>query len=138
MRSKDYPPDTAGRPDALARFTWGSSGLPTPLSFGGDSGIACLGYHHSTSRRGICSGQAKLGQQCADIPVGMDRDGSAIGVDLPDVESRDVEPATGGRDPRREPLAGVGAYHPPLLRHTAIGDIEERLTVRVKSQIGET
>jgi len=99
----------------------------------GGSNTARLEYVHSTSRRVACSAQAKLGQQCADIPVGVDRDGPAIVVDLPDVESRDVEPATGGRDPRWEPLAGVAANHPPLLRHAAIDDIEERLTDRVKS-----
>jgi hypothetical protein len=52
---------------------------------------------------GSGSAQAKLCQQSADIPVGVDRDGPPIVVDLPNVESGDVEPATRGRDPGREP-----------------------------------
>ena len=87
--------------------------------------------------RGTCSAQAKLGQQRADIPVGVYRDRPAMVIDLPDVEPRDVEPATGGHDPGGNPSPVSGCYHPPLL-DAAIGDIEERLTDRVKSQIGET
>jgi hypothetical protein len=65
------------------------------------------------------------------------RDGPATVIDLPNVDSRDVEWATGGRDSRWEPLAGVSADHPPLLRYASIGDIEEWLTGGVKGQIGE-
>ena len=37
----------------------------------GGSNTARLEYVHSTTRRGTCSAQAKLGQQRADIPVGV-------------------------------------------------------------------
>jgi NADP-dependent 3-hydroxy acid dehydrogenase YdfG len=37
----------------------------------GGSNTARLEYVQSTTRRGTCSGQAKLGQQRADIPVGV-------------------------------------------------------------------
>ena len=85
----------------------------------------------------VHSGQAELGQQRRDVPVGVDRHRPPGAVDLPDIHSGDVERTAGGRHPGREPLTGVGAGHPPLLGDPIVGGVDEWFADRMEGHVGE-
>ena len=81
------------------------------------------------------SGQAELGQQRRDAPVGVHRHCSAGVVDLPDVHSGDVERAANGGT-----LAGTLPVWVPVIRHSCdpvVGGIDERFADRMESHVGE-
>src|SRR6202022_957806 len=81
------------------------------------------------------SDQTELIHQRCDVPVGVDRHSPTVLVDLPDICSADVKCLTGRRDARWKPFAGVGPRHPPLMRNSTLGGVDQWSPHGVKSHV---